>query len=501
VITDGSTMTHANGLQQRVDTYTSFKVIVEPTTIRIMKPSGLFDYGEIDRDPLKWKTVRVLRQRIEKSDKTTREELEVLGSHLFNILFDLQTRNVFKTAYDQIRQDETKGLRVILEFTRDAQELATLPWEYIFYPDDDESRGFFIGVDSQLILARHVPLTIRDVAADEKPPLRILLVVSKPRVDTEGREFGTVDDASIRRTLSDLKDKHGNTIIVHELLQPTKRSFTQKVQEVRPHVVHFIGHGKHADDVGYLAFIKEQKVGRDPSDTAAWIRDADLADAFNKVRPHLMFLHACEGAASDSYRAFRGVALQMVYSRVRAVVAMQYKIPNLAANMFAERFYRSLGEGNDIDVAVQDGRLHLGLFEDGDKNFGNPNFGCPVVYVQSADKIIIAESKVPGSDESLAPPPRAVSNAMKVPCPYGNCQSFVQQGDVMCDYGHHPLPPCENPVGCPNIVLPLMRCRRCGWLQGRGRPAEAEGAAAVSPQGADEQGRAADAETLNLAEA
>ena len=134
---------------------------------------------------------------------------------------------------------------------------------------------------------------------------------------------------------------------------------------------------------GHLAFVKDEK-----DETVRWISDVDLADAFMDFQPRLIFLHACEGASSDSYEGFKGLALQLVYSKIPAVVAMQYSVENKVAIQFAKTFYQCLGEGKPVDVAVQAGRLELGMYL-GEQNFSSRAFGSPVVYLQSAQGIII----------------------------------------------------------------------------------------------------------------
>ena len=113
-----------------------------------------------------------------------------------------------------------------------------------------------------------------------------------------------------------------------------------------------------------------------------------MADAFLDFQPRLIFLHTCEGdkedkedAESESYDGFKKLALELVYSQVPAVVAMQYPVKNRVAIKFAETFYQCLGEGKRIDEAVQEGRLELGRYLD-EQNFSSRAFGSPMVYLQ-----------------------------------------------------------------------------------------------------------------------
>jgi hypothetical protein len=143
--------------------YKEFRVTVDQDKTHIARPSGVETEGDVRMSPLTEQTIRLFAKWVaEDRDCISREVFEVLGCYLFDVLFDKDTRTVFKTEYDRIRKSGDMALRVILEFKREARDLAILPWEYIYYPDSDEGRGFFIATDNQLILTRHVPLVIKD---------------------------------------------------------------------------------------------------------------------------------------------------------------------------------------------------------------------------------------------------------------------------------------------------------------------------------------------------
>ncbi|MFX0197422.1 MAG: CHAT domain-containing protein, partial [Candidatus Hodarchaeota archaeon] len=273
-------------------------------------------------------------------------------------------------------------------------------------------------------------------------------VVCKPE------ELAEVKADPVVKTIAELQKGFPGDIEIDKLYQPTKRSFTDRVKSFHPHVLHFIGHGKYDKHNklggGSLAFVQEgdQK-------TATWIGDLDLADSFQDFQPRLIFLHACEGATSESYEGFRGVALQLVYSKVPAVVAMQYPIKNKVAIEFAKKFYQCLGEGKPIDVAVQEGRLELGMYLD-ERNFSSRAFGSPVVYLQSAEGIIIAEAQDEPKTQ-LQPP----STSFKVTCPYPDCTGMVIPSRRFCPACRRPLMRCPE---CDEVMAKdLEFCDNCGY--------------------------------------
>ena len=430
--------------------YEEFKILVEDQErILAQKPSGVPVRGRVEMDYLKKRTISIFNDWLAKGNIEKREELVVLGSYLYGVLFSGDINTAFKSTFDEIKQQPKTVLRMILEFKQDARELATMPWEYLYFPDTAKERGFFIATRGKLVLTRHVPLhvALENLQPGEKP-LRVLIVASQPK------DLETVDAEPLIETIEELRSKLPDAIVTDKLDQPTKRSFTDKVQDFRPHVLHFIGHGAHDEQGGQLAFVQEgdQK-------SVAWICDVDLADCFQDFQPRLIFLNACEGASSESYEGFGGLALQLVYSKVPAVVAMQYPIENKMAVKFARMFYQCLGEGEPIDVAVQKGRLELGMYLD-EENFSSRAFGSPVVYLQSAEGIIIAKRPVP---------PLPVEEKRLVPCPNSRtgCVGMVYRTEDSCDDRclacQHKLMLCPNPKCGEVMSEDIGICASCSY--------------------------------------
>jgi CHAT domain-containing protein len=456
--------------------YKEFKIVIENRAkISVTKPNGINRTGDIQLSALKERTINIFNNWLANDKIENREELVVLGTSLYNVLFDPAMSKEFKEEYDKvIKEQPSPVLRVVLEFKLEAQDLAKMPWEYIYYPDnvDGAGRGFFIATDSQLILARHVPL-VKGVG-DQKPlpkPLRILIVAAKPERTPAGEALKIVVSDPIIQTIKALKKLHPDAIEIKEMpdpndphkTQPSKRVLSETVQKFQPHVLHFIGHGEYEKGkdtdtyTGHLLL-----VNHDEPKISARINDAAFADCFRNKEPRLIFLHACEGARTDSYAAFRGVALQLAYSRVPAVVAMQYEIKNSMATQFANKFYESLGKGKPIDVAVQDGRMELGMFTDEEQNFSNRAFGSPVVFLQNAAGIIIAEAQ-PEADLPLtaqSPPGPVIAGPER--CPYGEgCPGMMYQDSTFCVK-------CRRPVTlCPNGHIMAKQaglcCPKCGY--------------------------------------
>ncbi|MFX0205522.1 MAG: CHAT domain-containing protein [Candidatus Hodarchaeota archaeon] len=427
--------------------YKEFKVLVLSQDLIIaITPRGKNIKGKPQIDGLRKSTIEIFNDWLAEGKIKKRKELVVLGSYLYGVLFSGEVDTAFNKAFDEVQKQQDTALRVVLEFEPEARELATMPWEYIYLAKTGKEKGSFIATRNKLILTRHVPLTVEaeDLQPREKP-LRILIVVSKPKDLTVVKAEPVID------SIEKLKRKSPNAIMTDKLDQPTKRSFTDKVKDFKPHVLHFIGHGMCDEQGGRLAFVQEED-----QKSSARIDDIDLADCFQDFQPRLIFLHACEGASNESYEGFSGLALQLVYAKVPAVVAMQYPIKNKMAIKFAKKFYECLGEGKPIDVAVQAGRGELGMYLD-EKNFSSRAFGSPVVYLQSAEGIIIADRTGLPPDEKKPP----AGETQLVPCPNARagCPGKVYLTDSICTSCRDELmlcPQCGDMISKTNGI-----CARC----------------------------------------
>jgi hypothetical protein len=436
--------------------YREFRIQVENDhDVTIVRPSGVPRSCKIPMDTLRRQTIGIFQDWLAAGKITTREEVIVLGTHLYEGLFDPSARRELEDALAKAEAEEDTALRIVLSFAPDAPELAQMPWEYLYFPDTETGgNGYFIAaMRDWLTLSREVPLVLEE-AQSESPPLKVLLVVSKPD------DLVAVKAEEVIGLVQELADEHPEMITIDRLDNPTKRSLAQKVAAFEPHVLHFFGHGKWDRDRerGTLGILREDGGG------TLWVTDADLADLI-KPPPRLIFLHACEGARTESYRAFRGVALLLVRNRVPAVIAMQFEIENKLARAFAITFYQSLAARNPIDVAVRDGRREIGMFSDDDEeNFSRRGFGSPVVYLQQGHGIVIAEA----ADES--PSRSEPTQLRRQPCPYPRCDAMVLSTNKFCPTCRRPISTCPNPACGSLYPVEEGFCADCGYDARAGRP-------------------------------
>ena len=331
--------------------------------------------GRLQMDDLHKDLIRIFEIWLTEPDRTwNRRELEVFGSLLYRSLFPAPVDELLRQSL--IHADDDGRLRVQLSFTERAGELARIPWEYLFYPSTGGRAGFFFATNPRVVLSRYIPLEAgRTTLRPDEDALRILVVVSKPI------DLGPVHSDEVAAAISALSGEF--PLVLSSLAQPTPEKLMAALSDSKPHVLHFMGHGRYneAEGQGEIALVG-------PGGAVLWYSDAMLAELVDHVRavPRLIVLHACEGATTDVRDRFAGMAPQLIRMGVQAVVAMQYLVSNRAAIRFSTAFYQQLGAGKPIDHAIQEGRYSLTQTP---PPAGQTRLlGIPVLYMHSRDGII-----------------------------------------------------------------------------------------------------------------
>jgi hypothetical protein len=382
-----------------------FSLIVQDQKyVRARDSYGAEASGRIEQDNLYRKLIAVFQdwlsqehvfrdllrkeQVIQKPKIIKREQLELFGAFLYRMLFGGDVGAFFERKLANLQEGER--LRVQLSFQEQAADLASVPWEYLYYPDTETRRGFFFATSVNLVLSRYMPLTTaRQNLAPAQGPLCMLIVSCKPK------NLGPVLSESVIEAVQKLGERYPFKIDI--LHKPTLESFLETLQATKPHVVHYIGHGNFdkTSGRGAIALLTEDELSR-------WVEDREFTDYFLQMRqvPRLVFLHLCEGAANDFTANFGGLAPQLIRANIQAVVGMQYPISNRAAISFSRAFYRELIKGEPVDSAVQIGRWRI-TTEDPNA-YDSRDFGTPVLYMRSWDGVIQPAAESPPANGQIA---------------------------------------------------------------------------------------------------
>ena len=352
----------------------------------LARPSGKFCYQE------KQQEIQVLLEAASNS-KLTAEETCQLGEALFDSLFDSKLGQDFINFYFQFVQEKEQKLRIELDIDeQEMPEFAALPWEFLCIPERFNQGTIWLGTDPNLVFSRRRALWNSAKTIQLKPgeKLRIALAISAPENE------GPVEYAEVQEYLEKLTKEQSEEIELLPIINPATKVEIDKLLERKPHIFHFIGHGRFEDragkKVGEIAL--GRKVGKKVS--AEWVDEKFFAGLFVRHRPGIVVLQACEGGKQSASEAFKGVAPKIVAQNIPVVVAMQYKIQNATANAFSEEFYRRLAEGEPVDIAAQNGRYRVALESD---YLGN-DFATPVIFMRVENGNLFQKEEVKQKIES-----------------------------------------------------------------------------------------------------
>jgi CHAT domain len=265
-------------------------------------------------------------------------------------------------------------VRLMLAFPKDgpAAQLATLPWEYLHVPEDDE--GSFLAVDDRVVLSRVVPKGTLVHPPEPAATTRVLPVVS----DADADRLGPVDPDPVLEAMAKLGQRDDVTIL-EPLTEVTQDSLAAAVAAHRPHLLHFMGHGKFENGVGSVAL-------RDHHGERLWVDEATFAQAVCRdgSAPSVVVLHTCESGQVDFDFRFAGLAPELVSAGVNAVVGMQFPVTNQTAGDFSAGLYSGLTAGLTLDVAAQKARWLL--VEQAPRDYRL--LGIPMIYLRSAGPLL-----------------------------------------------------------------------------------------------------------------
>ncbi|NGN65802.1 CHAT domain-containing protein [Streptomyces sp. A7024] len=261
--------------------------------------------------------------------------------------------------------------------------LATLPWELMH---DDGQHALWR--NGRVLLrrgrARGNPVAPGEENGADRGPLRALLVVCNPADHTLLADH---ELAKIGAALAQLPGRIHTEVVDG----PSPTELRAELTAVRPHVLHFIGHGMRAveGDLPGLDFnVEPQNGAKDERNEqrrwgapakGQWTLDRDMLEILlgDGRAPRLVLFNVCRqaGAPAGDFGSLVNVCLEQ---GVGAAVAMQGDIESPAAVEFSYELYRSLSCAKPIDEIITDVRNHLYLTDPGRPSWALPVLECAV---------------------------------------------------------------------------------------------------------------------------
>ena len=386
------------------------------------EPSGIFRYQD------KLAEITPMLATARNDELQSPSQTRAIGEVLFDILFDDVLLHDFVSFYHRVVQQEKQLLRVELDIDEQTMpEIAALPWEFMCVPARANLGTIWLGTVTELVFSRRRSQSIAadpiQLQKDEK--LRIALAISAP----QDPDLSSVAYEPVQEALEKLAIELADRVELLPILKSANPETVDAVLEKKPHIFHFIGHGRLVNEnnreIGQIAFV-------DPElEEAMWV-DADyFSELFNQHRPGVVMLQACEGGMLSASQAFVGVASRVVQQNIPVVVAMQYEVTNSTACRFSRRFYQHLVQGYPVDIAAQYGRRAIAL---GPTQYQKRDFATPVIFMRVQDGYLFSHQEVEAESEQSTDQPRGKNNApIPANLPRSGVVAFVGRDTVMSE--------------------------------------------------------------------
>lgn len=313
------------------------------------------------------------------SEILERDELEALGSALYDALFPRSVARAFSRSYSELSPDAHLRLRLVIR----PPELNILPWELVYDPDQE----FFLAARQTYPVVRFFESDTPSTNQPVPRPLQVLYVTAQP---------SDLPPLDVSLSQAALQTALGRQAEVTVLAEATPARLREALRQPRFHILHFDGHAWFDPDQhqGYLGLQDEQGQSQPLSGEM-------LASYMAGSTVRLVTLAACESGMDANDRRYSGIAYQLMKaSGLPAVVAMQFRVPDEAAIAFTQGFYSALADNLPVDEAVAQGRLAI-LEKLGSQPFNSPAWGTPVLFLRTPDGYILRPKAEP-SDGSRA---------------------------------------------------------------------------------------------------
>ncbi|GEM_PF-3047648 len=287
-----------------------------------------------------------------------------LGKKLYEAIFQNSIDARFMQSLGLISRDK-KNLRIRLRL--DAPEISRLPWEYLY---NEALPGEFVALNSNISLARYIPLADHREWAALRPPLRILVVISSPS------DLPLLDIESEKALI---KECLGRLIWMRQVRltfceHATLEKLGDAVATGKHHVLHYVGHSDFDEEKNEGVLQLENEDG-----TSQPVEATALGAILNQSSIRLAVMNSCKGAEAPITSPFHGVAQKLVKVGVPAVVAMQHLIRDDTAVLFTETFYSTFMACYSIDAAVTEARRAI-MRRAG---INRQDWGAPVLFMRA----------------------------------------------------------------------------------------------------------------------
>lgn len=334
-------------------------------------------------------------ERVRLGDAPTKDRMHEIGSLFFNALFSRRISRAFGRSYNAIPAGESLRLKLAIQ----PAELAALPWELLYDPDE----GVFLAARLSYPVIRHIESGIPVASPISTTKLKILYLqaspIDLPPLDMEKSEKAISEALGTKAEITAIRAARPD-----QLQQMLRQDF---------HVLHYDGHAY---------FSEEQQSGsiclEDDQKNTHQVSGETLAAYLDGSSIRLVVLAACQSGMDSPEKRFSGIAQGLLKtSSLPAAIAMQFSVRDDAAIAFNRGFYSALGDGYPVEASVVEGRKSI-LQILADDPFAAPDWATPVLFMRSQTGLLFTQPTKKQEDNKVTEKP-----ANKVSIKIGNVTS------------------------------------------------------------------------------
>jgi len=253
----------------------------------------------------------------DKVRKGASADIETFGKEMLTLLGDAGRKWTERHQHHRKAGNPARSLVSIVP-----QRIRLLPWEVVMLDGEFPSRNSASPL-RRAASAKHHPHD------PEVLPLRVLVILGG---GPKGRDAAMAEElAALRKMFRAEREKIDAEVLLH----PTRDLIRTTYEHLRPHVVHFIGHGVVGSNGPELQIWRDEK-------WRPWLMSDIDADLGNGHRPRFVFLNACRSGDSGEPAAYDLGQLFIEKLGACGTITMLGDVDGAAAAAFATAFYQQL---------------------------------------------------------------------------------------------------------------------------------------------------------------
>jgi hypothetical protein len=297
------------------------------------------------------------------------KNIQEIGTKLFDCLFQQEVYALYRESLAKAQR--ISGANLPIKLLVEPPELAYVPWETLF----DKRGNFHLCLYGATPFARAATMQDEDLHIYDKPPIRVLGMISAPKefVGTPDELDADAEQAGLEealRSTSDVKLCWTAAGTYREL----NRRLAQGDNGARWDVFLFIGHGLPSH------IVLEEDGGNGHELLHANVLKGLLTQPLG---PKLVILNSCRGAHVQDGDRFASTAENLVRGgSIAGVVAMQFDVSDVMATQFSPAFFKNLALEVPLHQAMVLTRLEL-------HHLGFSEWITPVLYIQNKDGVVV----------------------------------------------------------------------------------------------------------------